>query len=41
MGKKINTKIVGLPEDIKFVSDVLEEQEKLKDERKKIKKVVL
>lgn len=40
-GKKTNTRTVALPKDIKFVSDVLEEEQKLKDEREKIKKIVL
>lgn len=40
-GKKTNTRTVGLPKDIKFVSNVLEEEEKLRSEREKIKKIVL
>ncbi|CAL9734616.1 nonsense-mediated mRNA decay protein 2 [Monosporozyma servazzii] len=40
-GKKTNTRTVELPKNIQFVSNVLEEEEKLKGEREKIKKIVL
>lgn len=40
-GKKTQSRILQLPTDVKFVSDVLEEEEKLKTERNKIKKIVL
>ncbi|CCK68886.1 Nmd2p KNAG_0B04520 [Huiozyma naganishii CBS 8797] len=40
-GKKTNTRTLDLPKDVKFVSGVLEEEEKLKNEREQIKKIVL
>ncbi|QHS73715.1 Nmd2p [Saccharomyces paradoxus] len=40
-GKKTQSRVLQLPTDVKFVSDVLEEEEKLKTERDKIKKIVL
>lgn len=40
-GKKTNSRILELPKNVKFVSGVLEEEEKMKDEREKIKKMVL
>lgn len=40
-GKKTKSQILALPKDVKFVSNVLEEEERLKDEREKIKNIVL
>ncbi|CAI4053192.1 hypothetical protein SUVZ_15G2330 [Saccharomyces uvarum] len=40
-GKKTQSRVLQLPTDVKFVSDVLEEEEKLKTERDKIKRIVL
>ncbi|CCD23851.1 Nmd2p NDAI_0C01910 [Naumovozyma dairenensis CBS 421] len=40
-GKKTQSRQLELPTNIKFVSDVLEEEERLKSEREKIRKIVL
>ncbi|KAL6949980.1 hypothetical protein ACO0QE_000649 [Hanseniaspora vineae] len=40
-GKKINTKTLELSENVSFVSNVIEENNKRKDERERIKKYVL
>ncbi|EDO14830.1 hypothetical protein Kpol_364p2 [Vanderwaltozyma polyspora DSM 70294] len=40
-GKKTQSRTLALPTDLKFVSDVLEEEERLKDERQRIKNIVL
>lgn len=40
-GKKTQSRVLELPSNVKFVSNVLEEEEKLKNEREKIKKIVL
>lgn len=40
-GKKTQSRVLGLPSNVEFVSGVLEEEERLKNEREKIKKIVL
>ena len=40
-GKKTSSRVLELPTNVKFVSDVLEEETRLKDERERIKKMVL
>lgn len=40
-GKKTQSRVLGLPSNAGFVSGVLEEEERLKNEREKIKKIVL
>ncbi|CAB4252346.1 similar to Saccharomyces cerevisiae YHR077C NMD2 Protein involved in the nonsense-mediated mRNA decay (NMD) pathway [Maudiozyma barnettii] len=40
-GKKTSSRVLELPVNVKFVSGVLEEEEKIKTEREKIKKIVL
>ncbi|CCF58121.1 hypothetical protein KAFR_0D04740 [Kazachstania africana CBS 2517] len=40
-GKKTSSRTLALPTDVKFVSGVLKEEEKLKNEREKIKRIVL
>ena len=40
-GKKTNSRVLELPSNVKFVSGVLEEETRLKNEREKIKKMVL
>ncbi|QLQ80924.1 hypothetical protein HG537_0E02790 [Torulaspora globosa] len=40
-GKKTQSRVLGLPSNVEFVSGVLEEEERLKNEREKIKEIVL
>ena len=40
-GKKTSSRILELPTDVKFVNSVLEEEERVKNEREKIKNIVL
>lgn len=40
-GKKTQSRVLGLPSNAEFVSGVLEEEERLKNEREKIKEIVL
>lgn len=40
-GKKTSARTLALPSNLKFVSDVLEEEQKLRAEREKIKNIVL
>lgn len=40
-GKKTQSRVLGLPSNLQFVSGVLEEEERLKNEREKIKNIVL
>lgn len=40
-GKKTQARTLALPRNLKFVSDVLEEEQRVKSEREKIKKIVL
>lgn len=40
-GKKTQSRVLGLPSNAEFVSGVLEEEERLKNERERIKKIVL
>ncbi|KAG0669044.1 hypothetical protein C6P45_004184 [Maudiozyma exigua] len=40
-GKKTSSRVLELPTDVKFVNSVLEEEERVKNEREKIKNIVL
>ncbi|SCU91672.1 LADA_0F11342g1_1 [Lachancea dasiensis] len=40
-GKKSQTRTLGLPRNVKFVSGILQEEQKLKAEREKIKNIVM